>query len=99
MGAAFRDLRGAEYQPSHQDELALRALLQQAHGDEDEIVRRYRLGLQRQRFPLVTTWVDLMRHWNACATAEPAATSPPPKARAEPKPNPNRPVGVVPNLF
>src|SRR5690606_6809097 len=40
LGEVFRELRGAEYQPSHQDELALRALMRQANGDEDEIVRR-----------------------------------------------------------
>lgn len=68
--ATFQRIRGAAYEPSFADQDALRRLLQLAKGDEDEIERRYALGLRRTRFPLITTWVDLSRRWNDCATPE-----------------------------
>lgn len=65
--------RGVDYQPTPADAEAMRNLLRLSSGVEDEIARRYALGLRRKRFPLITTWVDLSKHWMACATPEPEA--------------------------
>jgi hypothetical protein len=61
----FRELRGGAYAVGLEDEQAGRKLLQLAQGSEDEIIRRWRNALKRQRFPMCDSLKDLARHWNA----------------------------------
>jgi hypothetical protein len=67
----FSELRGAPYSFSFECEQAGKRLLQLAQGDDDEIVRRWRNGLAREKYPTCNSLADLVRHWNAYATAEP----------------------------
>ena len=69
--AEFRYARGAEFALSFADEQAGKRLLQLAQGDEGEVVRRWRNGLAREKYPTCNSLADLVRHWNAYATAEP----------------------------
>jgi hypothetical protein len=77
LGEALQDVfrqekNGAAYSPDHGDEQALRPLLAMANGDEAEIIRRWRIGLKRQRYPTISTWRELAQSkcWNACAAEE-----------------------------
>lgn len=69
--AEFRYARGAEFALSFADEQAGKRLLQLAQGSEDEVVRRWRNGLSREKYPTCNSLSDLVRHWNAYATTEP----------------------------
>jgi len=61
----FKELRGGAYAVGFEDEQAGRKLLQLAQGSEDEIIRRWRNALKRQRFPMCDSLKDLAKHWNA----------------------------------
>lgn len=63
LGAVFREEKGCDYLPNHADEQALRALLPRGR---EEVLRRWRLGLRRARYPSVATWAELLKHWNHC---------------------------------
>jgi len=73
--AEFRYARGAEFALSYADEQAGKRLLQLAQGSEDEVVRRWRNGLSREKYPTCNSLADLVRHWNAYATTEPDTRS------------------------
>jgi hypothetical protein len=70
LADAFREARGAEFAWTFDDEQAGKRLLQLAQGNEDEVVRRWRNGLLRARFPTCNSLRDLAKHWNAYATGE-----------------------------
>jgi hypothetical protein len=97
LAAIFLAARGAEYVPTFPDEQALRPLLTNAKGSEEEIARRWGIALARQRFPQCNSLADLAKHWNAYAAPETAVG--PPQPPPKPPPNPNRKLGVVENLL
>jgi len=88
--------RGAPYVWGRRDDAATRSLVELS-ADAGEILRRWRIGLQR-RFPAATCVSDLVRHWNAYAAPEqPAGAAPPGRPRATDgagAPQPSRPCGV-----
>ncbi len=65
LSQAFAELRGGTYAYTFDDEQAGKRLLQLAQGNEDEIIRRWRNALKRQRFPMCDSLKDLAKHWNA----------------------------------
>jgi hypothetical protein len=74
----FRQARGANFKATFADEQAVSELLRKSDGNEDEIVRRFAIGLRRTRFPECHDLVGLAKYWNAYVKAEePRATSPP----------------------
>lgn len=77
--AEFRKQRGADYDLTSADETAVGALL--GKGPEEEIHRRWAIALRRTAYPRVNTLVELVKHWNACAS-EAGATTGPPKGAA-----------------
>jgi hypothetical protein len=76
LKAVFREERGVDYLFGPQDELALVRVVQFG---PTEILRRWRTGLRRKRFPTCDTVKALVEHWNSYATDEPqaAANGPP----------------------
>jgi len=88
--------RGAPYVWGRRDDMATRRLVELSP-DAGEILRRWRIGLQR-RFPAATCVSDLAKHWNAYAAPEqPAGAAPPSRPRATDgagAPQPSRPCGV-----
>jgi len=93
MDAIFMSIRGASYHWSSADELAVGALLGQAHGDEEEILRRWALCLEHT-FPTWDTVTHLSKNWNACAKAQ--ASGPQTQADADAEHRAKH--GVVPGV-
>lgn len=76
---AWRQKRGKPYAfRARRDDPAVMDALSQAGGDWAEVVRRWRLALARERFPVCNSLADLARHWNAYAVPE---AQPKPKGR------------------
>jgi len=78
LSSVFEEVRGTHYVFTSEEEMVTgRRLLQLAEGErqqkDDEIVRRWRNALTRTRFPTADSLKDLVRHWNAYATEQPAA--------------------------
>jgi hypothetical protein len=63
----WREVKGADYLPTFADEAALRTLLPRG---EDEVLRRWRNGLTRQRFPMAGGLPDVVKHWNTYGTED-----------------------------
>lgn len=81
LSSTFEAVRGTPYVFTSEEEMTTgRRLLQLAQGDrrekDDEIVRRWRNALTRTRFPTADSLKDLVKHWNAYATEQPAAPAP-----------------------
>jgi len=78
LSSVFEEVRGTPYVFTSEEEMTTgRRLLQLAQGErqqkDDEIVRRWRNALTRTRFPTADSLKDLVKHWNAYATEQPAA--------------------------
>lgn len=81
LSSVFEQVRGTPYVFTSEEEMTTgRRLLQLAQGErqqkDDEIVRRWRNALTRTRFPTADSLKDLVKHWNAYATEQPAAPAP-----------------------
>ncbi len=75
--AEFLKQRGAAYDLTHDDETAVGLLL--GKGPDEEVHRRWAIGLRRTVYPRVNTLGDLVKHWNACASEQAGATGSKPK--------------------
>lgn len=93
MAAAFKAATGSEFTWDHAQQTALRALTRH---DEAEVMRRWRNGLATS-YPRCAGVPDLVRNWNAYATAGPAGTGKPKRVDLETQNY--RPAGEVSNDF
>ncbi len=85
IAEVFRQERGGKLSETSTNQNATRALMKLSDGDDAEILRRWRIGLQRKRYPTCTGLPDLVKHWDAYSADETVAKVDPRKGsiRAE----------------